>query len=168
MPLLKHVLVAIAIGTLSVDIYAGEILETRSIAITLPSGWTEQANTNPISATGPAGELLQLTVIGSSTQAGTSPSAASLAKAEDAAVAAMQAAASSQDLNILLPLTSVQLQSGVFMHEVVSRSKDGARVLLQMSLRGPNGVVLATMEGLASSGAQLAEVRKSLLAARWK
>jgi hypothetical protein len=149
--------------------FAEDAIETTSFTYVLPTGWKANLRSRPVSAKGPNGELLQLSV-SSVTESG-SPAEAEkvLRQVEANASKSMLEAAADSKLTTTMALKKSKLENEVTFHEIVSRTKDGAVVFAQYSATGPRSVLLATLEAPASSAsASAARVRESLTQIKWR
>lgn len=142
---------------------AGEKIETDSLSITLPQGWKPNLKSNPISAAGPSGELLQLTL--KTAAGGENPSEAAqiLSEAEQKVATIMQQITADQKYVTVTPFKGSTLVNGASFQEIVSQTKDGKQVLAQFSLRGSQSFFFATYEAAVSPQKSLPDIRQALI-----
>jgi hypothetical protein len=160
-------LVVPALLVMATGAHAGETIETSSFALTLPDRWTPDLTTQPISARGPAGELLQ---VSSSTLAGEGPAeetAGIMRQVEDAATRSMRKVEADPTLTTVTPISKRPLPGGGTMHEMLSRTRDGQSLFAQFCATGPRTVVLVTVQLPAAAGRSVDAIRQSVLRLRW-
>jgi hypothetical protein len=139
---------------------AGPVLETKSLRYTLPDGWVADLTSRSVSAKGPQGELLQVTV---SSLAGQGTEARAFVRnVEERALAAMRAAERESGFRTTRPLASERLPNGANFHQLVSTSSDGKKVLAQFLIVSPRAVVLATLDLPSAATSSIETVSHSL------
>ncbi len=148
---------------------SAEIIETNSFSYTLPSSWKANLKSKPLSASGPNGELLQLSV-SSVTKAGNPKEAGELLREiEGNAATSMTQTAADPQLVTTMPLKRSKLKSGFTLQEMASKTKDGQVVFAQFAITGPRSVLFATLECPASKGmAAISAIRESLTQIQWR
>jgi len=146
---------------------AGETLQTDSFALTLPDRWVGNFRARPISAKGPAGELLQISPTSLSGQGSAEEVARILRQVEEKAVQTMRTAESNSALVTVTPLKKRTLPSGATLHEMLSKSRDGKSLFAQFAARGPRSLVFVTLELPASAGASVDAIRRAMVGIRW-
>src|SRR5262245_46153819 len=146
---------------------AGPVIETKSLRYTLPDGWVANLASRPISAKGPQGELLQVTVSSLSGQ-GSAPDARAIVRSvEERALAAVRAAEKESGFRTTKPLTSEQLPNGSSFHQLVSTSTDGKKVLAQFVVVSPRAVILATLDLPSVATSSVEAIGQSLRNIQW-
>jgi hypothetical protein len=166
--MIKHLLGSIALGvSVLFGIAQAETIETDSLSISLPKNWKPHISSNPVSATGPNGELLQfsfkvVTGIRSAAEA-----LFVLEEVERNAATAMLHGAADPDLETILPLSKRQLENGTVIQELISNTKDGKHTLAQFSVRGSRSLIFATYEASVNDK-ELRQIRNILENIKWK
>jgi len=150
-----------------VSAIASETIETPSFVLTLPSRWTASMYTKPVSAKGPAGELLQLSSTVLSGQGSADEAARVMRQVEEKAVKAMRLAESDPALVTVAPLKRTVLPSGVAVHEMLSRARDGKALFAQFAATGPRSVVLVSLDAPATAAASVGAIRESVVGIKW-
>lgn len=159
-------LVVSAMLVMATGARAAETIETSSFALTLPDRWTPDLTTRPVSARGPAGELLQVSSSTLSGEAG-EEAAGIMRQVEDAATRSMRKVEADPTLTTVTPLRKRPLPSGGTMHEMLSRTRDGQSLFAQFCATGPRTVVLVTVQLPAAAGRSVDAIRQSVLRLRW-
>jgi len=146
---------------------AGETIETDSFALALPDRWIPDLRTKPISAKGPAGELLQVSSSSLSGQGSAEEGARIMRQVEEKAIKSMRLAEADPALLTVAALKRTTLPSGVTLHEMLPKSRDGKSLFAQFAVSGPRSLVLVTLELPASAAASVDAVRKGVVGIRW-
>lgn len=160
---IASIILAVTQSTFAV---ASESIETTSVVIPLAKGWYERSGSTPVTADGPNGELLQVTIVAKRTQHELAEPISSLDALEKAAIATISSATS--NMLRVSPLKSFVLPDGTKVHEIICQTANKETVFLGLVLRGEAAVILTTIEGPSSSGRVIADARKSVLSLRWK
>lgn len=66
------------------------------------------------------------------------------------------------------PLKKSVLPSGVVLHEMLSRTKDGSRLFAQFGAIGPTTAILVTVEANTTTAASVDAIRDAVVAIGWK
>ena len=146
---------------------AWALIETKSFRCKLPQDWVADLKSRLVSAKGPRGELLQLTVSGLSGKGSAQEARSIVQNVEQRALAAALAAEKDGGFQTTKPLASRQLPSGFNFHQMVSTSKDEKQWLAQFVVTGPRAVVLATLDLPAASASSIEAVAASLQNIQW-
>ncbi len=157
--------IRLAAFTTFLALFAGiayaDAIETKSIWLDLPPGWTEQPG-RTISARGPSGETLMLTVVSSSS------AQASLDQAEQAAIAVLRKTVASPSLRVVVEPSESRSPSGSHVTEAQAKSMANDFAITVLVVRGEQALLLATIEGSESQQAAILAARNAVVAVRWK
>lgn len=147
--------------------HAGPTIETNSLRLTLPDGWATDLKSKPVSAKGPRGELLQLSVSSLSGQGSAQEARAIIQKVEERALAALQAGEKDSGFKVTSPLKAEKLPTGSNFHRSVATSGDGTKMLASFVSVGPRTVILATLDLPSAAAASIEAIAASLKSIQW-
>jgi hypothetical protein len=160
-----HIATRLATFTAFLALVAGiahaDAIETKSIWLELPPGWTEQPG-RTISARGPSGETLMLSVVSSSS------SEAPIDQVEQAAVKVLRKTVASPSLRVVVEPTESRSPSGSHVTEAQAKSTTKDFAITVLVVRGEQALLLATIEGSESQQAAILAARNAVVAVRWK
>lgn len=100
----RGVLVGTVVLALVTGALAADRIETSTFVLTLPDGWTVNANTKPLSARGPKGEALSLSSAALSGQPSAEEAARIMREAEARALTVVQMGESKAGMVTVVPL----------------------------------------------------------------
>lgn len=141
--------------------FAGTI-ETKSILLDLPPGWTEQPGPT-ISATTPTGAKLMLSILSSA-----SATSASVDEVEKAAVGLLRRTIASPALTIDFGPSEHHPNSSSRVTEARAHSTKDDYAIVIVVVRAERAVLLATIEGTRSNESDLLAAKRAVTSVRWK
>jgi len=146
---------------------ASNILETQTFVLTLPKGWVRDLDTNPVSARGPQGEMLQI----SSSRIRGSGDPNELAQIrqemEDIGLKTLRLGESEPGLVVETAIARSEPSPGVVLNQVVYLVKETGWRIAQFSALGPRTSVLISVRIPKGNTRSLAEIRKAVQAIAW-
>lgn len=151
---------------LSVSAIAGDFIETSSVSIPLATGWFEQRGSVPISATGPNGETLFVSIVSRSSKEKVTDQTSPIDEVEAAAVRSISS--NIANMTDVSQLKKFVLSNGTKVHERIQQTIDKQTIFQGLVLRHDDAVILITIEGPSSSGGSIAEARLKVLNLLWK
>lgn len=142
-------------------------IDTKDFRYVPPPGWTANLRVRPVTITGPAKEMLQMS---SKSVAGprTPQAAAALKEIEATAVRSIESLIRDEKMKLVRAAARRQLANGAAITELEGRSADGSRSLTGFVVSGPRSVLLATLVTPGSVAMSVTAARKSLEAIQWK
>lgn len=147
---------------------ASNVLETQTFALTLPSGWRRDLGTDPVSARGPQGEMLQ---IASSRIAGPPGESSELAdiraSIEAAGLRTLRLGEAEAELRVEKAVTRTVLLDGVVLHEVVYHARDTGWKIAQFFVLGPRVAVFVSLRVPGERVQSIEAVRGAVLGIKW-
>lgn len=147
--------------------HAGPTIETNSLRLTLPDHWVTDPRSKPVSAKGPRGELLQLSVSSLSGQGSAQEARAIIQNVEQRALAALQASERDSGFEVTSPLKAEKLPNGSNFYRSVATSPDGTKMLASFVAAGPRAVILATLDLPSSAAASIEAIAASIKNIQW-
>lgn len=145
---------------------AGEVIETTSFRLALPTNWTV-VPTRPISAKGPAGEVLDIDENLMSGLSSTQEYVEMKRKVVKNAIETMHGLALAFGSNAATPARREILPSGVLLHEMISTGKSKFD-LAQFVLVSPMAVLHFTVTVPTGTRSSVDAIRAAIISGSWK
>lgn len=156
-----------AIGMAS-NVSAGPTIETDSFRLTLPDGWITDSKSRPPSMKGPKGEVFLLSSSTASRSQTAEETQRLMQEAEQRTLNIIRRIELSPSFQTVQPMSSQRLADGSTMHQLVSMTKDGSRLLAHYVVVGPRTVLLATLDLLQTDAATIDAIASALRNVQWQ
>jgi hypothetical protein len=166
--LLKATVISPVVVLLGTPALASNVLETKTFVFTLPDGWVRDLHTDPVSARGPNGELLEISSSRISGPPGDSPELARIrANVEASGVRTLRLGESEPGLTVERPITRAVLIDDVVLNEVVYHARDTGWKIAQFSVTGPRTAVFISLRVPGGRVASIGAVRAAITRIQW-
>ena len=150
------------------DAFGSNVLETSTFEFTLPDGWERNLDTDPVSARGPYGELLQISSSRIRGPGGASRELQEIRKEVEAVgVRTLRLAESEPGLIVETPISRAMLDNGIVLNEVVYRANDSGWKIAQFSVIGPRTSILVSLRVPSEKKSSIGLIRGAITRIRW-
>jgi hypothetical protein len=153
---------------LASDVHAGPSIESDSFRLVLPDGWATDPQARPPAIKGPKGEIFQLSSTTAPATRSTEEAQPLIREAERRAVAIITKIAQNPSFVTVQPLSSQRLVDGSVLHQIVSATNDGKRLLAQYVVAGPRTVLFATLDLLQTDAPAIDAIASMLRDVQWR
>jgi hypothetical protein len=141
------------------------VIATASFLLTLPQSWVIDLSTQPTSARGPAGEVLEISSKAIQGTGSAEEEAQLRSEMTQLVARVLERAAAGPGLVTVQSLKRTE-NDGIVMHEMLSQTNQGAW-FAQFGITGPATVLLLTLHTSLDATETIRAVRDAIVAIRW-